>query len=166
MNPETSRLRLVPFAPGHILTLMEQPGRFAEAFGARAAYGLREFFASDDVSFSWLDSLRVPAAADPWTYGFALVDRASAQAIGTAGFKGPPDSAGVVEIACGIVPGLQGRGYATEAAAALVTFASADGRVRAIRAHTLPTRNASTRVLDKCGFEFAGEVVDPEDGPV
>jgi RimJ/RimL family protein N-acetyltransferase len=73
---------------------------------------------------------------------------------------------GAVEIAYGIVPGYQGRGYATEAAAALVTFAFGSGCVRLVRAHTLPTPNASTRVLMKCGFERAGEVMDPDDGVV
>ena len=99
-------------------------------------------------------------------HGFAVVDPESASVIGSAGFKGPPDQEGVVEIAYGIVPASEGRGYATEAAAALVTFAFSDNRVRLIRAHTLPTPNASTRVLAKCGFERVGEVVDPEDGLV
>ena len=34
------------------------------------------------------------------------------------------------------------------------------------RAHTLPTPNASTRVLAKCCFQYIGEVIDPEDGLV
>jgi len=38
--------------------------------------------------------------------------------------------------------------------------------VRLIRAHTLPEPNASTRVLQKCGFEQVGEVTDAEDGLV
>jgi RimJ/RimL family protein N-acetyltransferase len=37
---------------------------------------------------------------------------------------------------------------------------------RTIRAHTMPEQNASTRVLEKCGFRWLGEVVDPEDGAV
>lgn len=37
---------------------------------------------------------------------------------------------------------------------------------RRTRAHTLPERNASTRVLEKCGFTLVGEVVDPDDGVV
>jgi RimJ/RimL family protein N-acetyltransferase len=60
----------------------------------------------------------------------------------------------------------EGRGYATEAAAALVDFALASGQVRLVRAHTLPEVNASTRVLLKCGFRHVGTVVDPDDGPV
>ena len=71
-----------------------------------------------------------------------------------------------MEIAYGIVPGSRDRGYATEAAAALVAFAFADERVQLVRAHTLPAANASTRVLTKCGFVLIGEVVDPEDGLV
>ena len=86
--------------------------------------------------------------------------------IGTAGFKGPPDRTGVVEIAYGIVPSFEGQGYATEAAAALVGFAFASDDVRLVCAHTLPASNASTRVLLKCGFRHTGTVFDPDDGPV
>ena len=99
-------------------------------------------------------------------FGFAVLERASGQVIGMAAFKGPPDDQGMVEIAYGIVAEYQGRGYATEAAEALVAFAFASERVSVVRAHTLAQPNASTRVLTKCGFAFLGEVVDPEDGPV
>ena len=55
---------------------------------------------------------------------------------------------------------------ATEAAQALIDYATACGEVRLIRAHTLPEGVASMRVLEKCGFRFVGETVDPEDGTV
>ena len=45
-------------------------------------------------------------------------------------------------------------------------YAFESGRIRLVGAHTLPTPNASTRVLTKCGFERIGEVEDPEDGLV
>ena len=134
--------------------------------GLRAADGLREFYMSDDVSPAWLAQLRASPAADPWVHGFAVIPRESGEVIGSAGFKGPPDVDGMVEIAYGIVPGYQGRGYATEAATALLAFAFGDGRVNLVRAHTFPEHNGSTRVLTKCGFEFVGDVVDPEDGLV
>jgi len=94
------------------------------------------------------------------------MERDRQEVIGAAGFKGPPDSGGMVEIAYGIVPSREGRGYATEAAGALVRFAQADDRVRLVRAHTLPEANASTHVLRKCGFVQVGEVIDPDDGRV
>lgn len=134
--------------------------------GRRAADGLRDFFVSDDVSPAWLERLRATTGADPWVHGFAVIDPDSGSVIGSAGFKGPPDEEGNVEIAYGIVPEHQGRGYATEAAEALLDFAFADARVRIVRAHTLPTPNASTRVLTKCEFERIGELIDPDDGLV
>src|SRR5439155_16197669 len=132
--------------------------RFEERFGLPAAEGLRDFIISDDVSPAWLAALYASGAADPWVHGFAVVHRESGLVIGSAGFKGPPDEEGGVEIAYGIVPAFQGRGYATEAAQALVAYAFGSGRVRLVRAHTAPTANASTRVLTKCGFDFVGEV--------
>ena len=78
------------------------------------------------------------------------------------GFPGPPDTNGLAEIAYGIAPSYQGKGYATEAAMALVDFAKRDPRVKTVCAHTLPEPNASTRILEKCGFKKIGDAVDPE----
>ena len=86
--------------------------------------------------------------------------------VGRGGFKGPPTADGIVEIAYGVSPEHQGKGYATEAAEALVEFAFSNEQVRGVWAHTLPEANASTRVLTKCGFQCVGEVIDPEDGLV
>ena len=149
-----------------MLALLEGVQQFEEQIGLQAAAGLRDFFVSDDVSPAWLARLRASPGIDPWVHGFAVVHPDSHSVIGIASFKGPPGEEGAVEIAYGIVPGHQGQGYATEAAAALVAFAFSSGRVGLVRAHTLPTPNASTRVLAKCGFERVGEVVDPEDGLV
>ena len=46
----------------------------------------------------------------------------------------------------------------------LIARAVASGRVRTLRAHTLPEHNASTKVLEKCGFKLVGEVMHQEDG--
>ena len=166
MAIETVHLELIPYSPDHLLALIEGDERFEERFGLPAAEGLRAFIVSDEVSPAWLSRLRASSTADPWVHGFAIVHRESRSVIGNVGFKGPPDEQGMVEIAYGIVPAFQGRGYATEAAEAAVMFAFGNSRVRRVRAHTLPTPNASTRVLEKCGFEYTGEVVDPEDGLV
>lgn len=170
MSLETLRLILLPCSPEHLLAMIDQPERFDERFeqltDLRAAEGLRAFLVSDEVSPDWLAALRDASGPDPWRHGFFVVDRESRSVIGTVGFKGPPDSTGMVEIAYGIVPSCEGQGYATEAAAALVGFASASRQVRLVRAHTLPASNASTRVLVKCGFRCTGTVVDPDDGPV
>ena len=119
-----------------------------------------------ELSADWLALLDASTSADPWTHGFSLVLRDSDTVVGRAGFKGPPAADGVVEIAYGLSPDYQGKGYATEAAAALTEFALIQDQVHLVRAHTLPESNASGRVLTKCGFRRVGEVIDPEDGLV
>ena len=166
MTIETSRLVMVPSSAESLLALIEQPESFAELAGFEPAPGLREFFVSDEVSPAWLAELRGARGADPWHHGFLIVERQSSLAIGSAGFKGPPDSTGIFEIAYGVVPDYEGRGYATEAATALIGYAREQGQAGLVRAHTLPELNASTRVLEKCGFHHVGEVIDPDDGPV
>ena len=119
-----------------------------------------------EVSPAWLALLDGSSSIDPWIHGFVLVHRATDSVIGKCGFKGPPGDDGAVEIAYGVAPEYQGKGYATEAAVALVSYAFSHGQVRVVRAHTLPEPNASTRVLTKCGFRRVGEVIDLEDGLV
>lgn len=119
-----------------------------------------------EVSPDWLARVKSSTSADPWTHGFAVVQRGSGTVVGMCAYKGPPGPDGAVEIAYGINPEYQGRGYATEVARALVGFAFGSGRVALVCAHTRPEENASTHVLTKCGFEFIGEVMDPEDGLV
>ena len=164
MEIHTDRLQLVPCSAEHLLALIDGTGPFEESFGLPVAEGLHGYLASDDVSPAWLQQLRASSGTNPWVLGFAVVHRDEQVVIGMASFKGPPDAEGTVEIAYGIAPGFEGQGFATEAAQALVTFASGDDRVRQILAHTLPEENASTRVLSKCGFECTGEIEDPEDG--
>ena len=119
-----------------------------------------------ELSADWLALLDGSTSADPWTHGFSLVLLDSDTVVGRAGFKGPPTADRVVEIAYGLSPDYQGKGYATEAAEALTAYAFSSGKVRVVRAHTLPESNASGRVLTKCGFRRVGEVIDPEDGLV
>lgn len=161
---ETDDLKLVPGSPELLEALWLGSEAFEAALGSRLADGLLEFFA-------WMTpeqraAYEAKVAADPWWRAYWIVHKAKNIVIGTCGFKGPPDAAGTVEIAYGIVPDYQCRGYATQAAGALTAHALACPDVQTAIAHTLPEPNASTRVLQKCGYRFAGQVIDPEDGPV
>ncbi|MGV3756387.1 MAG: GNAT family N-acetyltransferase [Verrucomicrobiota bacterium] len=114
----------------------------------------------------WLEQVAAATEATPWVHGFSLHHRVTGLPVGSVGFKGPPSTDGLVEIAYQVYPDHQGQGYATEAAAALTAYAFSDDRVRTVCAHTLPELNASAQVLTKCGFTHLGEVIDPEDGLV
>jgi copper homeostasis protein len=100
----------------------------------------------------------------PWL-GFVVADADTAHVVGTCGFKSSP-AQGAVEIAYHTFPSFEGQGYATTMAARLTGLALGSPAVRQVIAHTLPERNASTRVLDKIGMKLVGEVDDPEDGRV
>jgi RimJ/RimL family protein N-acetyltransferase len=117
------------------------------------------------LSADWTTRFEASTGPDPWVHGFRMIHRASEMVVGNCMFKGPPAD-GVVEIAYGLAPEHWGKGYATEAAMALVAYAFAFDEIRVVRAHTLPQPNASTRVLAKSGFRHVGEVIDPEDGLV
>jgi ribosomal-protein-alanine N-acetyltransferase len=116
------------------------------------------------ISADWWAKFQASAQLDPWVHGFNLLLDDSVN-VGIGSFKGPPVG-GVVEIAYAIAPEHQGRGYATDAARAMVEYAFRSDEVRIVCAHTLPDSAASQRVLLKSGFSRVGELVDPDDGLV
>jgi ribosomal-protein-alanine N-acetyltransferase len=97
--------------------------------------------------------------------GYLVVDE-SDSVVGTCGFRTGPSAEGEIEIAYFTFPPYEGLGYATQMAAELTRIALASSSVRRVVAHTLPERNASTRVLEKVGMRLFGPVEDPEDGIV
>jgi RimJ/RimL family protein N-acetyltransferase len=117
------------------------------------------------ISPLWIDQMRAAKAGDPWAFAFRVISRETGASVGTCSFKGAPVD-GVVEISYSVIPEMERKGVATESAQALFDYAASRAEVRVVRAHTLPVAPASKRVLAKCGFDFVGETVDPEDGLV
>lgn len=96
----------------------------------------------------------------PWVGYLAI---SGTTPVGGGAFVGAP-KAGKVEIAYFTLPEFGRRGFASATAIKLVEIArNADPGV-ALIAKTLPEENASTRILRKCGFEFAGETTDDDVG--
>ena len=103
-------------------------------------------------------------AVPPWI-GYLARDPNSNAVVGTCSFVGNP-SGGEVEIAYFTFPGAEGRGWGAGMAAALVALAFSEPEIDRLIAHTLPAEGPSTRILQKLGFERAGEAVDADEGPV
>ncbi|RZK18674.1 MAG: N-acetyltransferase [Hymenobacter sp.] len=80
--------------------------------------------------------------------------------VGTAGFTGPPDAAGMAEIGYSIAADWRGRGLATELVGGLVQQAAATGMVRLLVAHTQPENLISQHVLLRNGFTSSGTDVN------
>ena len=91
---------------------------------------------------------------------------AAGEVTGLCGYKRCPAADGVVEIGYGIAPSRRRRGLATDAVAAMIEHAGADGRITRLTAETAIDNLASQRVLTKNGFASTGGRTDPEDGPL
>jgi [ribosomal protein S5]-alanine N-acetyltransferase len=77
--------------------------------------------------------------------------------IGTLGAFSKTDPPTVCEIGYGLLSPYEGKGFATEAARALIEYLRADERIHSIIAHTFPSIPGSIRVMEKCGLTFDGD---------
>ena len=98
--------------------------------------------------------------------GYFVIDADTREVVGSCAFKGAPTEDGTVEIGYFSYPGFEGKGYATSMVGKLIELASGCTAIKRVIAHTLPEKNASTRVLEKAKMGFVGEVIDPDDGRV
>jgi len=78
--------------------------------------------------------------------------------VGSGGYKGVPDLAGMVEIGYAVAPNYQHQGIGKEMAAGLVKHAFSHPEVHFVQAHTLNEENPSTRILTALGFQNMGTV--------
>ena len=85
------------------------------------------------------------------------------EAVGYANFHAPPDDRGMVEIGYQVVAHLRGRGYASEAAAAMWQWA-ADHGARVLRASIAPSNAPSIALVERAGFRHVGQQYDEVDG--
>ena len=123
--------------------------------------------AEDLVDFA---RLRIPdLAADPrvqpWL-GRVMLERGPLSrrtVVGSAGFHGPPDADGRVEIGYGVEAGQRRRGLATEAVNGLLDWALGQG-VSRFRASVAPTNVASLAIVRRFGFREVGSRMDEIDG--
>jgi [ribosomal protein S5]-alanine N-acetyltransferase len=98
----------------------------------------------------------------------ALVLRENGTMVGHAGFHGPPGTTGLddpskVELGYTVFPPFRGRGYATEAAVALMEWAESEGIHRFVFSIG-PWNEQSLAIARKLGFVQTGEQWDEEDG--
>jgi RimJ/RimL family protein N-acetyltransferase len=106
-------------------------------------------------------------AADPsaatWVTG-VLWDPDRRLAVGRAGFHGPPDARGMVEVGYAVLPEHRRRGYARAALAVLLDRARREPAVRVVRLSIAPDNAASQAVARPFGLVAVGEQVDDVDG--
>jgi [ribosomal protein S5]-alanine N-acetyltransferase len=136
------------------------------AASALAGVELPEFFIGDSELWLWrlrLSDIAANPEAARWI-ARAAVDEPGGFVVGHAGFHGPPNDDGMVEVGYTVVPEYRRRGYARAMLAALLRRAADEPQVRTVRASISPGNAASLATIKGFGFEPAGEQWDEEDG--
>ncbi|OPC77113.1 GNAT family N-acetyltransferase [Embleya scabrispora] len=136
--------------------------------GARARTGLDlpEFFVSEQARRLWrrrFDQVTADPASAPWVVR-AAVSEPDGAVVGYAGYHGPPDADGVVEIGYTVVPEARRRGYARAMLRSLLLRAAEEPGVNVVRVTISPDNVASLATIRGFGFVEMGEEMDEEDG--
>jgi [ribosomal protein S5]-alanine N-acetyltransferase len=148
----TDRLQLQPIPRQAAAVLPDGRDEVCRPLGAR-------------LDVEWPDPnlfgvLRRHAQASSGTECFGvwvMIERESGSVVGDIGFHGAPDDAGTIEIGYSVIPRCRRRGYATEAANALVGWAHTQPTVRDIVAGCDTANEPSIRTLERVGFRRTGE---------
>jgi ribosomal-protein-alanine N-acetyltransferase len=149
----TERLELRPLAQAAAAALLHDRTTAALELGAELPDG----WPHADL----VDVLPWQAAAAPGEEHFGvwvIIERDTGRLCGDIGFLGPPGPDGAIEIGYSVVPSCRRRGYATEAARALVGWALSRPDVRSVVAHCDTDNVASVRILEGLGFTRDGMV--------
>ena len=99
----------------------------------------------------------------PWVTGL-VVDETSGEVVGKAGFHGPPDNDGMVEVGYAVDPAYRRRGYARAVLLTMLDRAQSDPLVHTFRATVSPDNTASLGLVTQLPFVEVGEQWDDEDG--
>lgn len=162
---ETFRTRLIPFTEEHYAAIFANDNvRLGTLLYIPTPASWTEFSEAQEALPVLYEFFKMLKGDHRWGSYF-IVSKEEKVLLGTCGYKGMPGTDHFVEIGYEINAAHQNKGYATEAAKALIEFAAAQN-ITGIRAHTLPEKNASCQVLERCNFSFVGEVIDPDDGLV
>ena len=102
-------------------------------------------------------------ATTTWVTG-VIWDERHQVAVGRAGYHGPPDPLGMVEIGYAVDPAYRRRGYARAALEALLQRAAREPQVRTVRVTISPDNVPSYQLASQYGFTKVGEQWDDEDG--
>jgi GNAT superfamily N-acetyltransferase len=145
------RVRLEPIAPGRARAILSgQPEPELPWENGFPLAPLRELLskvAIDDEGAKVLGPF----------FAYVIVRKADGRAVGDAGFHGPPNDEGELEIGYALVPGARGAGLASESVRLLIAWARTQPGVGAITARVEPGNSPSERLLRRAGFRLDGQ---------
>lgn len=146
----TPRLELVPCSLSVATALGADAEESERLLDARLANGWPDPELAEFLPF-YAGLLR----EDPQLLGYGvwvLIERESRTVVGSAGFQGRPGAEGEIELGYGVHPDFRNKGYATEAARALLRWASEQPGVKRVIARCDEDNIASQRVVERAGM--------------
>ncbi|WP_206245782.1 GNAT family N-acetyltransferase [Novosphingobium terrae] len=159
-------MKTIKLVPLPLLTLKALGAGDLISANHTAPIPLSEYFVRPDCRSTWhrraLQIAKDPRAEEWITR--VIVDTDRGMAIGQAGFHGPPDALGMVEVGYAIDPLFRRQGYGRAALAALLSWAMKDETIRRVRASISPENLPSRMIVSSFGFVEVGEQWDDEDG--
>jgi|WetSurMetagenome_2_1015567.scaffolds.fasta_scaffold332354_2 [ribosomal protein S5]-alanine N-acetyltransferase len=160
----TARLDLVAASLAHLDAELESPGRLAALLGAQVP----EDWPPGEYDRPAIELFRATMAERPEVFGwlgwYAILRAGAGRpaiVVAAAGYLGPPDAEGAVEVGYSVAAAHRSRGYASEVVGALVARAFSRPDVARVIAHTSADNLASSRVLERCGFSPDGPGAEP-----
>jgi RimJ/RimL family protein N-acetyltransferase len=155
---------LIPALPEQFDALLAgDPARFGHSLDAAPPEPFEPPPLTDDVIAWFREQLVETPALGHWLFRW-IVTIEGRLTIGSLGFTGPPDDDGILLLGYSVYPMHERRGYASEAAAALTTWALAQPGVTAVHATIKPANLASRRVAERAGMRVVGAIHSEEEG--
>jgi RimJ/RimL family protein N-acetyltransferase len=111
-----------------------------------------------------LDQMRAGPESQSWLVRAMVLLTEERPMVGHIGFHGPPETIGRAELGYTIFPDQRRRGYASEAAVAMMDWAKREHSVNRFFVSIAPENSASLAMAAKLGFTKVGEQIDKEDG--
>ncbi|MBC5811676.1 MAG: GNAT family N-acetyltransferase [Candidatus Eremiobacteraeota bacterium] len=156
MQFATERLILKAATPELSCADLEDRKRFAQLLEAAVPDDWPPEIFDDAARHFFTKQLELQPGDAGWWHWYLVVTDPVPTLVGTGGFGGGPDANGTIVTGYSLLPAHQGRGYGTEAVAALVTWAFREPAVRCIAAETYSHLLPSIRLLEKLAFRPAG----------
>ena len=159
----TRRLELAAMSPQFIEAVLS--GRRDEAERI-AGLKLPKDFPGEHARFlrTRLPQMQKDPSAQPWLMRAMVSSDPERMMVGHIGFHARPDDGGAAEMGYTVMPEFRRRGYATEAAQALMDWAARKSSVRRFIVSISPGNAPSLAMAAKLGFRQTGQHMDEEDG--
>jgi len=159
----STRVELVSLSPAFLDNLLGGRNFIAEGMGGFPLPSGWPDEASTSVLKMRFDQMRSEPELQPWLLRAMVLRVAGRAMVGHIGFHGPP-AEGTLELGYTVFPRYRRQGLATEAALAMMDWASVQAPIQKFRISIAPENEASLATAAKMGFKQVGEQMDDVDG--